>query len=123
VERHYIAPGKPTQNGFIESFSGRMRDEYLNEHLFASLPRARKIIEEWRTDSNTLRPHTSLSGLTPTQFTTRHNQGHTCPFPLMIYARLRCGRNRPQDFEILLEPADIIVFRKPNSDIQVIQFI
>ena len=47
VEWHYIAPGKPTQNGFIESFNGRLRDECLNEHLFASLPEARRIIEEW----------------------------------------------------------------------------
>lgn len=76
VEWHYIAPGKPTQNGFIESFNGRLRDECLNEHLFASLPEARKIIEEWRTDYNTLRPHTSLNGLTPTEFATRPNQGH-----------------------------------------------
>ena len=76
VDWHYIAPGKPTQNGFIESFNGRLRDECLNEHLFASLPEARKIIEEWRTDYNTLRPHTSLNGLTPTEFATRPNQGH-----------------------------------------------
>ncbi len=58
----YIAPGKPTQNGFIESFNGRLRDECLNEHLFANLPEARKIIEEWRIDYNTLRPHTGLNG-------------------------------------------------------------
>lgn len=44
VEWHYIAPGKPTQNGFIESFNGRLRAECLNEHLFASLPDARTII-------------------------------------------------------------------------------
>ena len=76
VEWHYIAPGKPTQNGLIESFNARLRDECLNEHLFASLPEARKIIEEWRTDYNTLRPHTSLNGLTPKEFATRPNQGH-----------------------------------------------
>jgi len=76
VEWHYIAPGKPTQNGFIESFNGRLRDECLNEHLFASLPKARRIIEEWRTDYNTLRPHTSLNGLTPTEFAARPIQGH-----------------------------------------------
>ena len=50
VEWHYIAPGKPTQNGFIESFNGKLRDECLNEHLFANLPEARRIIEEWRSD-------------------------------------------------------------------------
>lgn len=76
VEWHYIAPGKPMQNGFIESFNGHLRDECLNEHLFANLPEARKIIEAWRCDYNTNRPHTSLDGLTPIEFATRPNQGH-----------------------------------------------
>jgi putative transposase len=76
IEWHYIAPGKPTQNGFIESFNGRLRDECLNEHLFSSLPEARRIIETWRIDYNTKRPHTSLNGLTPTEFAARPNQGH-----------------------------------------------
>jgi len=76
IEWHYIAPGKPMQNGFVESFNGRLRDECLNEHLFANLNEARQIIEEWRIDYNTNRPHTSLSGLTPTEFATRPTQGH-----------------------------------------------
>jgi len=76
VEWHYIAPGKPTQNGFIESFNGRLRDECLNEHLFTSLPEARRIIEAWRIDYNTTRPHSSLNGLTPTEFAARPSQGH-----------------------------------------------
>ncbi len=49
VEWHYIAPGKPMQNGFVESFNGRFRDECLNEHLFSHLGDARRIIEAWRT--------------------------------------------------------------------------
>lgn len=68
VEWHYIAPGKPMQNGFVESFNGRLRDECLNEHLFHSLVQARRIIEAWRIDYNTARPHTSLNGLTPVEF-------------------------------------------------------
>lgn len=77
VEWHYIAPGKPTQNGFIESFNGRLRDERLNEHLFTSLPEARRIIEGWRIDYNTQqRPHSSLDGLTPAEFATRPVPGH-----------------------------------------------
>ena len=76
VEWHYIAPGKPMQNGFVESFNGRLRDECLNEHLFANLKEARQIIEEWRIDYNTNRPHTSLNGLTPTEFAARPTQGH-----------------------------------------------
>ncbi len=50
VEWHYIAPGKPMQNGFVESFNGRLREECLNEHLFRSYPHAREIIETWRID-------------------------------------------------------------------------
>lgn len=76
VEWHYIMPGKPTQNGFIESFNGRLRDECLNEHLFGSLNQARRIIEDWRIDYNTARPHTSLGGLTPTEFAARPSEGH-----------------------------------------------
>jgi putative transposase len=76
VEWHYIAPGKPMQNGFVESFNGRLRDECLNEHLFTNLNEARQIIEEWRIDYNTNRPHSSLNGLTPTEFAARPDQGH-----------------------------------------------
>ena len=76
VEWHYIAPGKPQQNGFVESFNGRLRDECLNEHLFPSLAAARRIIEAWRTDYNTVRPHSSLGGLAPAEFTNRPRKGH-----------------------------------------------
>ena len=76
VEWHYIQPGKPMQNGFVESFNGRLRDECLNEHLFVSLKDARRIIKAWRIDYNTQRPHTSLAGLTPIEFATRPKQGH-----------------------------------------------
>ncbi len=75
VEWHYIAPGKPMQNGFVESFNGRLRDECLNEHLFTNLPEARRLIEAWRIDYNTNRPHTSLGGLTPIEFATRPTEG------------------------------------------------
>src|SRR5437899_1363132 len=68
VEWHYIAPGRPQQNGFMESFNGKLRDECLNEHVFASLAQARRIIEAWRIDYNTARPHSSLGYLTPQEF-------------------------------------------------------
>jgi len=60
IEWHYIAPGKPMQNGYIESFNGRMRDELLNESLFLDLDQARQIIAAWVTDYNTKRPHSSI---------------------------------------------------------------
>ncbi len=76
VEWHYIAPGKPMQNSFVESLNGRFRDECLNEHMFRNLPSARRLIEEWRNDYNTHRPHTSLGGLTPNEFATRSRTDH-----------------------------------------------
>ncbi len=77
IEWHYIAPGKPMQNGFVESFNGRLRDECLNEHLFGNLKEAQRIIEEWRIDYNTNRPHSSLNGLTPTEFADAPTRGKT----------------------------------------------
>jgi putative transposase len=65
---HYIAPGKPTQNAFIESFNGRLRDELLNETLFPSLHHARVTLAAWRTDYNTERPHSRLGWQTPAEF-------------------------------------------------------
>jgi len=68
VEWHYIAPGKPQQNAFIESFNGRLRDELLNETLFASLAHAREAMSLWREDYNTVRPHSRLGNLPPAAF-------------------------------------------------------
>ena len=68
VERHYIAPGKPMQNGFIESFNGRRRDELLNETLFTSLARAGAATALWRADYNTARPHSRIAWQTPDEF-------------------------------------------------------
>ena len=69
VDWHYIAPGKPVQNAFIESFNGRLRDEFLNETLFTSLAQARAALEEWRRDYNTVRPHSRIGWLTPAAYT------------------------------------------------------
>jgi len=68
IDWHYIAPGKPMQNGFMESFNGKLRDECLNENVFSSLPEARRLIEAWRIDYNAVRPHSSLAYQTPDEF-------------------------------------------------------
>jgi transposase InsO family protein len=68
IDWHYITPGKPMQNGYVESFNGKMRDELLNETLFFSLDHARKIIAEWIVDYNTRRPHSALAYQTPAAF-------------------------------------------------------
>ena len=68
VKIHFITPGKPIENAFIESFNGRLREECLNVNWFMSINSARRTIEEWRVDYNTERPHSSLSDLTPEEF-------------------------------------------------------
>ena len=65
---HYIAAGKPQQNGYNDSFNGRLRDELLNETLFRSLHHARAVLEDWRRDYNEQRPHSKLGWLTPRAF-------------------------------------------------------
>jgi putative transposase len=68
VDWHYIAPGKPMQNGFIESFNGRFRDEFLNEVLFSTLADARTQIAAWKEDYNRHRPHSALGNIPPAEF-------------------------------------------------------
>ena len=68
VEWHYIAPGKPQQNAFIESFNGRLRDELLNETIFTSLAHVREVLALWKDDYNTIRPHSALRNLPPAVF-------------------------------------------------------
>jgi len=72
---HYIAPGKPTQNAFIESFNARLRDELLNETLFTSLAQARTVLNAWKDDYNNTRPHSGLRNLTPNEFADRSAPG------------------------------------------------
>jgi putative transposase len=71
VEWHYIAPGKPQQNAFVESFNGRLRDELLNETLFTSLGHARAVLDAWKDDYNTVRPHSGLGNLAPADYAKR----------------------------------------------------
>ncbi len=74
VKLDFIRPGKPVENAYIESFNGRFRDECLNEHYFLDLKEARETIEEWRLDYHSFRPHSSLGGLTPEEFTNQYTQ-------------------------------------------------
>ena len=71
VALRFIEPGKPNQNAYVESFNGRLRDECLNEHWFASLPHARRLIEDWRRDYNECRPKKDLGGLPPAVYAAR----------------------------------------------------
>ena len=68
VRLEFSRPGKPTDNAFIESFNGRLRQECLNQNWFTSIDDARQIVETWRQDYNEYRPHSSLGQLTPSEF-------------------------------------------------------
>lgn len=68
VELRFIRPGKPIENAYVESFNGKFRDECLNEHWFVSVAEAQAVIEAWRIDYNTVRPHRSLGQLTPAAY-------------------------------------------------------
>jgi putative transposase len=77
VAWHYIAPGKPVQNAFAESFIGRLRDELLNETLFRSLAHTRAVLEAWRADYNQTRPHSRLGWMSPAIYAAaRRPTGH-----------------------------------------------
>jgi putative transposase len=71
VEFHFIDPGKPIQNAYIESFNGKFRDECLNQNWFVGLADAQRLIETWRVDYNTAGPHSSLEYQTPLEFAAR----------------------------------------------------
>lgn len=68
VEHIFTDPGHPTQNGYIESFNGKLRDECLNMNWFKNLYEAKEIIEQWRLEYNSLRPHSSLNNMTPLEY-------------------------------------------------------
>ena len=90
VRLNFIEPGKPVQNAFIESFNGRFRDECLNENWFLDLADAREIIEAWRIDYNTSRPHSALGYATPEEFASSL-QGHA---PGEMTTSARGGQNQ-----------------------------
>ena len=77
VTLHFIEPGKPTQNGYIEPFNGKLRDECLNQEWFTSLFHARCILAAWREDYNTVRPHSALNYLPPALWAQQHAQSST----------------------------------------------
>ncbi len=80
VQLAFIQPGKPIQNCFIESFNATFRDECLNQHWFRSIEDARRDIDRWRHDYNTVRPHSALGDLPPAAFTAHHEVETTASF-------------------------------------------
>jgi putative transposase len=71
VDHIFIDPGKPMQNGYIESFNGKLRAECLDQHWFRNLSETREILEDWRLEYNRIRPHSSLNNLTPEEYASK----------------------------------------------------
>jgi len=89
VKLEFIRPGKPTDNGHVESFNRRFREECLDAQMFSTLEGARKTIEAWRRDYNTARLHSSLGGLSPEEYRTawsRENQSGQRPNFRLVYS-------------------------------------
>ena len=84
VKLRFIQPGKPVQNAYIESFNGKFRDECLNDNVFISLQSAKEIIERWRVDYNTARPHSSLNNMTPEEFSQTIKQEQKTEKPRLV---------------------------------------
>lgn len=74
IHLDYIRPGKPTENAFIESFNGRLRDECLNVNVFTSLESASSLLEAWRQDYNNFRPQTSTDGMPPAEYAAKQKE-------------------------------------------------
>ena len=94
VTLHFITPGRPMENGYIESFHGKFREECLNEHWFLTLDDARETIECWRIDYNQVRPHSALGYLTPEEFATGYANVESKPrFPHSHSLDGGCGQS------------------------------
>jgi putative transposase len=102
VQLRFIRPGKPIENAFVESFNGKFRDECLNEHWFVSVGEARALIEAWRVDYNTVRPHSALHGATPEQFA--HSFGGRSPAQTPARAARKSTKNEDSKSEDLPLP-------------------
>ncbi len=91
VHLHFIQPGKPVQNAFIESFNGKFRDECLNEHWFLTLQEAQLVIEAWRREYNEERTHSTIGDMTPQEFITNYQHGAHLPQEIN-FVQLWCNK-------------------------------
>jgi putative transposase len=98
VQLEFIRPGKPSDNGHIEGFNGRLRDECLNTELFFSLADAKQKLEEWRQDYNQSRPHSALGDRTPEEFSWLGQRAESSVFLRPLKERLKAGCGTCQGF-------------------------
>lgn len=113
VQLDYIEPGKPMQNGHVESFNGKFRDECLNTHWFSTMRQARNAIENWRADYNELRPHSALRYATPKEFAIQSSASFAVP--TLDNTTAKPGQGNPDGLATLgLDPAP------PSCEMQLI---
>jgi putative transposase len=104
VKLDFSRLGKPTDNAIIESFNGRLRQEYLNEHWFLSMEDAQQTVDWWRLDYNTVRPHSALGNLTPCEFAKMHKTPRSRS---LLESRVQVGEpKRTQTGQPLLRPRE-----------------
>lgn len=94
VELHFIDPGKPMQNGIIESFNGRLRDECLNLHWFTDIKDVRQILLGWKNDYNLLRPHSALGNKAPSQFAVLNRKNRKTNNTIKIENEVKMSKSR-----------------------------
>jgi len=112
VELRFIQPGKPMQNGHIESFNGKLRDECLNVSWFWNLFDARRQIAAWRMEYNSERPHSALGYLTPAEFAARA----ASPSPASNITRLGLGKGYPGGSAVAVAPAPALTQTQPREE-------
>ena len=122
VKLDLIRPGKPVENGYIESFNGRLRDECLNGEIFFNLADAREKLDRWRRDYNDHRPHSSLDDRTPAEFATIVGQrAFTLPSvpkagPQPCQGSATAGQTPPALDRVVVPPSESKMRVKPLSE-------
>ena len=91
VRTLFIEPGSPWENGYVESFNGKLRDELLDRELFVGLDEARYVLDEWRNEYNHRRPHSGIKWQTPAAYAATLTKESAGTFPAATLAGLPVG--------------------------------
>jgi putative transposase len=114
VHLEFIRPGKPTDNGYIESFNGRLRDECLNVEMFFDLSDVREKLERWRLDYNQVRPHSALGDRSPEEFSRDWKQSRAASLRMAGPAKAEPARAMhgsdaadPKPLQLFVPPSEV----------------
>ena len=121
IKLHFIDPGRPMQNAFIESFNGKFRDELLDQNWFTDLSDAKEKIESWRQSYNTVRPHSSLNDNTPAEFASRFEEQKSNENPLVQLVQKR-GAGQPRKWQLFARGLQSVQFSSEISRVELVWF-